>query len=193
MATKRQKRLAKLVVENLRNTGKKRTVGGLAKEAGYAGSTSEHPKEHIVETRGFKEALADKLKEDDAADLQLGLMKMESLESFSFDIVLEDEKIKEVVRAMGCRILSIAVVAIIGKKVAYFAAPNGKIRAQGMDMYHKIQGNYAAQKIKVSDDIDDLPEEELDQCLAETEPMAARYLKYAREKRAREAKVKKKK
>ncbi|MDD5040204.1 MAG: hypothetical protein PHY34_03560 [Patescibacteria group bacterium] len=48
----------------------------------------------------------------------------------------------------------------------------------GLDKAYKLKGKYAAQKVKI-DDIDEIPEEELDERLAETEEIAARYRKYA--------------
>jgi len=193
MATKRQKALADAVHENLRHGRKIATVGELARSVGYSQSTSEHPKDNITDTKGFKEALNDRFKNDRDVDIQEGLMTAEVLDNFPFELACADEKITEIIKAMGCRLLSIAPVPIIGKKIAYFAAPNGRIRAIGMDQYHKIQGNYAPTKVKVGlDDIDDMSEPELDERLADTEPMAERYKKFSKQKKLEKARTHKK-
>ncbi|PIY95825.1 MAG: hypothetical protein COY66_05830 [Candidatus Kerfeldbacteria bacterium CG_4_10_14_0_8_um_filter_42_10] len=187
MATKRQKKFVKIVKENLRKPGKKPTLGQIAREAGYSDSVSNHPKENITETKGMKELLTELVPEKEAAKIHAGLMKMETLDSFTFSLQDDDNNIKKIVVKLGCRLLSIGVIPIIGKKIAYFAVPNGKIRKEGLELYYKVKGSLAPERLRVTDDIDDLPEDDLDDKLRETDPLAARYKKYSKVKKTKKS------
>lgn len=179
MATNKQKRFAEIVKKNLCKPGKKPVLKDMAKAAGYSDSVASQPGANITNTRGLKEMVAEILPNQEVVNIHAGLMKEKILSNYTFDISLKDSVIKRIAKELNYQLLQISSVPALKKKIVYWIAPNARIRQQGLELYHKVMGNYSHPKVKQAyNDIDDMTEEELDEKLKETEALAARAKKF---------------
>lgn len=83
------------------------------------------------------------------------------------------DEIKQIVEAMpGCRLTYVKTTE--HSHIAYFTAPDNKVRTSALDMAFKLRGSYAAEKVEVTDPLAALSNSEL---VAKEQKLRAAILK----------------
>lgn len=181
-ATIKQRRAAKLVVENRGNVSK------AMREAGYSEISAKNPK-NLTESKGWKELMEEHLSEESLTKHHKALLNSTSLDHMVFPLgpdnddegdaseeppvgpdvpeefkdrtSLTDGDIKEMLKEVNCTVRKI-VHGNTARHVYFWAADN-KARKDALDMAYKLRGSYAPEKslnvnidVEVSDDIKEL-------------------------------------
>lgn len=173
--TKKQIAIVRGIKRNLKNKIQK-PLSVIAKEAGYSKNVSAQNK-NITESLGFQDLLAKELPESEVLKVHRGLLKSHKIEYLAFPIKEKNEKIESLIKNAGFKFVRITKIEIVKKKYAYFLIPENKSRANAVDMFYKLKGSYASDKIedgkytKISD-------EELDEMLEEGVEVEVRFKKY---------------
>lgn len=172
MVKERAKKLIKKIGEiSKRNRGKKLPpFGKLMRSVDYSESYSRHP-EQLKGTETWNELMGMFIPKSKLAIRHGELCDFASIEHYVFPKLgrgkgknareLSNEEIKAVVESVpGCRLIYIKRDPYIGE-VAFFQAPDGKIRKDAVDMAYKLYGSYAAEKVSIVDPLDELSNAEL--------------------------------
>lgn len=176
--TKRQKAMVKIIKKNLRKNNSRATLKKMALEAKYSKSVAKHP-DNITESLGFQDLLAKELPEKEVLKTHRGLLESHKVEYLSFPIKENTNRIKGIIKKAGFKFLSISEIKVLNKKFAYFLIPENKSRANAVDMFYKLKGSYASDKIE-DQKYGNLSDEELDEMLEEGEEVELRFKKYKR-------------
>lgn len=167
--SERQKKLAQNIVAIAKkNRGKLPSMKKLMKAADYSDSYSKNPAQ-LKGTETWNELMNMFIPKSKLAIRHGELVDFASIEHYVFPAQgrgakkreLTNEEIKTIVESVpGCRLIHIKPDPYIGK-VAFFQAPDGRVRKDAIDMAYKLYGAYAAEKISIVDPLDTLSNAEL--------------------------------
>ena len=166
----RAKKLIDKIVEiSKKNRGKKLPpLGKLMKSVDYSDSYASNPAQ-LKGTETWQELLGIYLPKSKLALTHSELVRFSSIEHYAFPTQgrgakkreLTNDEIKIIVESVpGCRLIYIKPDPYMGK-IAFFQAPDGKVRKDAVDMAYKVYGAYAAEKISIVDPLDELSNAEL--------------------------------
>lgn len=138
MATTKQRRVAKILLEN---TGK--SVSSAMREAGYPEATAKNPQQ-LTRSQGWQELMIDHLSDEGLAKAHEELLNQTKTEYFTFPKTMQDEEIEIKVNAAGLEL----IVIQDGEKgrYAFYAVIDAQARKSALDMAYKLKGSYAAEK-----------------------------------------------
>jgi hypothetical protein len=173
MAHERQKKLVKRILEiSKKNAGKKKKLlppmGKLMLEVGFAPGYAKNPQD-LKGTETWPELWGMFLPKGKVSFRHGELLDYAGIEHYVFPSTgrgrnkrdLSNAEIKAIVESVpGCRLIYIKPDAYAGK-IAFFQAPDGKVRKDAVDMAYKVYGAYAAEKISIVDPLDELSNAEL--------------------------------
>lgn len=183
MATIKQKKAMKDLSENI---GK--PVSRAMRDAGYSKSTSRTPA-RLTESKSYREFFAEVFTPEYLRKHHEELVAAKALAHVNMPHKLKDEDIKELIEAVpGCVFLS--TKRFMNQCVAFFFAPDLKIRREAMDMAYKLTGDYAPVKLTDVDPLEGLSDEELDAKLAERKRIADRHAMFKKNKNKANEKTK---
>jgi len=158
MVKERSKKLVKKILEiSKRKRGKLPPMGKIMKSVGYSTAYSKNPKQ-LKGTETFQELLKIFIPESKTVRRHGELQDFSSIEHYTFPSVgkgkkkrdLSNKEIKMIVESVpGCKLIYIKPDFYAGK-IAFFQAPDGKIRVNAVDMAYKLYGVYAAEKIELT-------------------------------------------
>lgn len=148
MATVRQKKVAKILLEN---SGK--PVSRAMLEAGYSPAMAKNP--HVLtESKAWQQLMAEYLPDHEIAEKHKQLLNQTRTEYFVFPKTMSDEEVLEKVTAAGLEL----IVIQNGEKgrYAFYSTPDAIAISKAIDMAYKLKGSYAPEKsivanIQVSD------------------------------------------
>lgn len=165
MATTKQKKVAKILLEN---KGKPVSIAML--EAGYPPATAKNPQQ-LTNSQGWQELMAEYLPDDEIAEKHKGLLRATRLDHQVFALgpkneedkkayieadklkaakdgkeyreveYVTDEDIREMLEEINCK-----VRRIVHRETArdvYFWVADNKPRKDAIDMAYKLKGQYA--------------------------------------------------
>lgn len=169
MVKERQKALAKKIVEISRKKGGKLPpMGGLMRSVGFSESYSKNPA-HLKGTETWNELMGMFIPKSKLAMRHGELVDFASIGHYVFPHkgkgknkrCLTDKEIKTIVESVpGCKLIYIKADRYAGK-IAFYQAPDGRVRKDAIDMAYKLYGAYAAEKISIIDPLDTLSNAEL--------------------------------
>lgn len=134
------------------------------KDAGYSQNVANSP-QRITDRKWFRENLPDYQETSSAIRDLLGAAH---LDHYVFPLSMTDEEIIEVIESIrGCKVKKIKHGET--QTWAYFWVPDNKGRKDAIDIVLKVRGDYAAEKIAITDPIDSLSDEEVDAEIAALE------------------------
>jgi len=153
------KKISEISKKNIGKGKKKKLppMGKLMQSVGYSESYSENPK-LLKGTETWQELLGIFIPRSKLAMRHGELIDFASIEHYVFPSVgrgkkkkeLSDKEIKDIVESVpGCRLIYIKPDFYTGK-VAFFQAPDGKVRKDALDMAFKLYGAYAPEQINLT-------------------------------------------
>lgn len=110
---------------------------------GYSESVAESP-QRVTETKGFKQILSKYLSDEKIAKGMGELAGQIKLDYFMFPKDMEDGEIIEHMDSVGIKCVNVRQSD--KGKMAFYAIPDGLLRARIYDMGLKINGGYAPEK-----------------------------------------------
>lgn len=152
--TRKEKAISKIIE-------KQGNVSAALKEAGYSESYSHNPQE-FKQTKTFKtmaEALLDAIPRNEITRMHKNLLNAEQLRPINFDHKLTDDEVKESFAEQGYKVMNIK--RFMTNATAFVFVPENDVRKGAMDMLYKVLGDYAAEKLEVTDPLRVMSDEEL--------------------------------
>lgn len=144
MATKKQKEVAKKMVEVLKKKGGKIILGEVLKEVGYSDAVAKTPQK-VTETKGFQEIMAEAgLTDKELTQKHYELLSAHKIDYMAFPGSLSDQEVKGLLIAVGCTAKKIKRDERIVH--VWFWSPDNRARKDALDMAYKIKGTYAPEK-----------------------------------------------
>src|SRR3989344_15911 len=140
MATRKQKLVAKILLEN---TGK--SVSKAMKEAGYGHGSYRNPQQ-LTRSKGWMEITGDALGFDDEEILKIHLALLSAIkfDKKSFPVSCDDAEIKEIIEdAMSHKLIRIE--KITKSKIAFFTRPDYSTIVNALDKAYRLKGYYPSQ------------------------------------------------
>lgn len=141
-------------VENIKefNGSMRRAI----KHAGYSQSLADNPKV-LTDRKWFKSVIPDYAK---TANAMHDLMDSARLDHYIFPLSMSDAEIQELIESLpGCTLRKIKHGET--QTWAYFWTPDNKSRKDAIDIVLKVRGDYAAEKLKIVDEYENLTDEEI--------------------------------
>lgn len=185
MATIRQKKAFGKILEN-----KGKSVSGAMRDAGYPATTAKNPQQ-LTGSKAYREFFGKTFTPEYMRKHHDQLMNLKQLASMDVDPEVDDETMKALIEAQGFTFLRIGRWTEkrgrdteIEKAKMMFVIPDGLSKRAGLDMAYKITGDYAAEKIKVEDDLP-VTDDELDEAIMSHEKTLERFKNYRRTKSGR--------
>lgn len=147
MSTIKQKIFTAKLAENIgKPRGKRKTVGQIAKEAGYSKSIQESP-DKITKGLGFRDLLKKIIPEKEVVKLQKDLMYAAKLDQYKMSAELTDKQIKDLVESIpGCKVRKIQRPELMNEVIVYFWTPDNITRKGALDMFYKLDNKYPKDK-----------------------------------------------
>uniref|UniRef100_A0A6H1ZC80 Terminase n=1 Tax=viral metagenome TaxID=1070528 RepID=A0A6H1ZC80_9ZZZZ len=141
MATVKQKKAVKKLVENGGNVSK------AMEAAGYTKATAKTPQK-LTESKGYAEILGEHLPDKLLAKKHKELLEATEIGHMVFPQSMSDAAIKELLATVNCTSKKIqrGDVAVH----CWFWARNNKAIKDGLDLAYKIKGSYAPEKKELS-------------------------------------------
>ena len=119
--------------------------------------TEDYNTAHVIASENLQkptvqQAIAERLTPELVDKAHESLLTAVRLDYFVFPKSMDDSEIQEHVEAQGLNVLNIRPTE--KGKMAFFSLPDGMSRSKGIELYHKLKGNFAADKhITVNVDI----------------------------------------
>ena len=176
MPKERQKKLLKKIVELKKNRHRKNLppFGQLMREVGYAVNYSTQPSS-LRKTKSWQNLLDIYLPQEKVAKVHRELLDSAEIQHLSFPFsgkgknrtVASDDEIKKIIQSVnGCKLVYIKHDDYSGS-IAFFQAPDGKVRKDAVDMAYKLRGAYTPEEIELTrrkyQDLSDAELEELEE------------------------------
>jgi len=149
-----KKLIKKIIAISKKNNGKLPSMKTLMEAVDYSKGYAHNP--HLLKgTETWNELMGMFLPKSKLAMRHEELVDFASIEHYIFPKTgkgkntkyLSDEEIKEIVESVpGCKLIYIKPDFYTGK-VAFFQAPDGRIRKDAVDMAYKLYGAYAPEQI----------------------------------------------
>ena len=149
--TKKQKRLAKLMSENIREkVEEQKPMGELMVNAGYSLLTSTKPNK-ITKSETFQALLDRLMPEDRVVKAHNDLIKAGTVQNIELPGEKTDTEIKGELEEMGGYKI-ITIVRKPGSNIArvYYIQPDSNTRRGAIDMAYKLRGSYAPEKQEIA-------------------------------------------
>lgn len=151
MATERQKKAIKKVVERGGNVSKS------MREAGYSPKTAKNPKK-LTESKAWEELMEQNLPDKDLAKAHKRLMNSNRIDHMVFPLNITDNEIKELMASVNCIVKKFMHSET--QTHIWFWSPDNKARKDALDMAYKLKGKYAPEKHQV--EVQEITQEEKD-------------------------------
>ncbi len=151
----RKQKAAKKILENAGN------VSAALREAGYSEAYAKNPQD-FKKTKAYKsmaEALLDAIPREEITRMHKDLLKAEQLRPINFNYKLKDDEVVESFAEKGYRVMNIK--RFMTTATAFVFVPENDVRKGAMDMLYKVLGDYAAEKLEVTDPLRIMSDEEL--------------------------------
>jgi len=149
--TKKQKKLAELVVANIGKDGKEiKPLGELVVEAGYSMLSANRPTQ-ITKSETFQALLDRLMPEDRVVKAHNDLIKAGTVQNIELPGEKTDTEIKGELEEMGGYKI-ITIVRKPGSNIArvYYIQPDSNTRRGAIDMAYKLRGSYAPEKQEIA-------------------------------------------
>ena len=92
----------------------------------------------------IQKAIAERLTQEAVNEAHASLLSAVRLDYFVFPKFMDDDEITEHVESQGLTVLNIRPSE--KGKLAFFSLPDGHARGKGIELWHKVQGTFAAEK-----------------------------------------------
>lgn len=149
---------AQVYSENLRKK-KPLSMGEVLKRAGYKKSVQLAP-QNVTNSKTWLQLMEDILPDEYLITKHKQLSNSAKIDHYVFPLNMKDEEIRDIVESIeGCKLRKI--VNSVNSKHAYFWMPDNKAIEAAIDMGYKLKGKYAAQKVKIEDEFENMTDEEL--------------------------------
>lgn len=173
--TAKQKKYAELTVENsIKGLGK--TKKEIAEEAGYAENTAIKAAQ-VENTKTMAELIREKMPDAQTVDLLEELTNTRKLDFKIFPAGYKDEQIIDILHDENPTIRVTKIIKSGPSKRAYYWIRDNSIAIKAMDMRMKITGDYAGEKLTITNPLRELDDSELDAQLKAMEQEQARRRK----------------
>lgn len=140
MATMKQKAVVKDLLEN---TGK--PVSKAMSDAGYPYATAKNPQQ-LTNSKGFNEYLDELMPESKVAEIQARLIGANDLQEKLYPLTMSAEEIKSLTEAIRGSELKL-IKDFGGFRHAFYTTDDRLTQKSGVEMYHKVRGNFAPEKV----------------------------------------------
>ncbi len=122
--------------KTMENTG---NVSKAMREVGYSENTAKNPKT-LTDSKGWEELVKAQLSDKTLLKKHKELLNTKSLQKESFPKDIEDEEIKELLKAVNCSVKKIRNTKMA--KTVYYTAVDTKALKDALDMAYKVKGRY---------------------------------------------------
>ncbi len=152
---KRAEKAIKKIIENHGN------ISAALRDAGYSDKYAHNPQQ-FKKTKAYKtiaEALLNTIPRHEIAKRHIDLLNAEQLRPINFNHELEDDKVVEAFTKKGYEVISIKRSA--NTATAFVFVPENDIRKGALNLLYKVLGDYAAEKLEITDPLRTLSDDEL--------------------------------
>jgi len=157
------------LIKNVENLSEFRgSLRRAIKDAGYSQQVADNPK-MITDRKWFKEHLPS---HEETSNAIRELMVSGRLDHYVFPLSMSDAEIVELIEELpGCKMRKIKHGET--QTWAYFWIPDNKSRKDAIDIVLKVRGDYAPEKITLTDPYEEMSDDELDEELQKLEGQKA--------------------
>ena len=144
MATIKQKKAIKNVVENGGNVSK------AMRDANYSKETAKNPKK-LTKSKAWEELMEEYLPDKELSKLHKKLLHSKRIEHLVFPLATKDKDIIKLLKSVNCVVKKIQH----GEQAihVWFWAQNDKALKDGLDLAYKLKGKYFSEKIEIGGEI----------------------------------------
>ncbi len=136
--TSKQRKTMKILVEN------GGSVSDAMRKAGYSEAMIKTPSK-LTKSKNWQELLEEALPNDFVMDQHKKLFNQKQVSYFTFPKHMEDNEIREHVKASGLEVITIRTSK--EAKMAFYAIPDTQAIKSALVLAHKLKGNYAPTKL----------------------------------------------
>jgi len=123
-------------------------MGAEMVKAGYSPSYSTQPS-RVLETKAFKDLLAEKISNDEVLNAQKGNLHAKTLHAVKVQNSLTEDHARTIAMKLGGEFAMFSPPTRFGKQ-AFFILPYYKIVDGALDKLYKLAGSYASEKLEVT-------------------------------------------
>lgn len=146
MATEKQRKLAKKIVDN-RGKSKAKPIGKLMKQVGYSNAQAKNPHQ-IIKSKGFQELLDEMLPDEKLTEVHKKLLNAHDIGHMVFPLNMSDQEIKDLLSSVNC--LAKKFMHSETQTHVWYWSPNTKAQKDAVELAYKIKNKFPAEKHQVA-------------------------------------------
>lgn len=146
------------------HTGERVSVSAAMRRAGYSESYAKNPQQ-LTNTRAWSELLEDIIPIEEVMRVHRSLLLAREGRQSSFPVSLSDQQIMDSLPSYD---QCVRIVEDGDEKICYYSTAKGSLAVRAIDMAYKLYGYYKIPVVTERSWIEEIPDGELDEMVAET-------------------------